>query len=104
MRLGIALAALVGATPALAQEPGDPATGRELAEAWCAQCHLVLPEDSGPGIMGAPAFADRARDPEVTSLYLRAFLRTPHSDMPDIRLSRTQTDDIVAYVLSLKAR
>ena len=35
---------------------------------------------------------------------LRAFLRTPHAAMPDLRLTPDQTDDAVAYVLSLKGR
>ena len=29
---------------------------------------------------------------------------TPHQNMPDFRLSRTETDDLVAYILSLRGR
>ena len=34
---------------------------------------------------------------------VRAFLQTPHSRMPDFSLSRTQADDVIAYILSLKS-
>jgi hypothetical protein len=35
---------------------------------------------------------------------LRAFLQTPHGQMPDFTLGRDQIDDVVAYLLSLRAR
>jgi hypothetical protein len=40
----------------------------------------------------------------TTGMSLRAFLLTPHARMPDIQLSREQTDDVVAYILSLRDR
>jgi mono/diheme cytochrome c family protein len=102
--LALGLAPLALAREAAAQEAGNPAQGRELAQQWCADCHRIQPGDLGESLMGAPAFADRAADPEITSLYLRAFFRSPHANMPDIRLSPDQTDDLVAYILSLKTR
>jgi hypothetical protein len=38
----------------------------------------------------------------VTSLTV--FLRTPHDRMPDLSLTREETDDLIAYILSLKRR
>jgi hypothetical protein len=40
----------------------------------------------------------------VTEIALRAFLQTPHANMPNIMLTQEQTDDIVTYILSLRRR
>lgn len=86
-----------------AQLPGDPFLGREIAESWCAECHNTLP--SGIDLLeGPPAFQAVADDPAVTEIALRAFLRTPHSDMPDVMPTPEQTDHLIAYILSLKGR
>ena len=33
---------------------------------------------------------------------LDVFLQTPHHRMPDLHLSRTEIDDVSAYILSLR--
>ncbi len=82
--------------------PGDPFLGREIAETWCAECHNILP--GGIDMLeGPPAFQAIADDPAVTEVALRAFLRTPHVDMPDVMPTPEQTDDLIAYILSLKS-
>lgn len=48
---------------------------------------------------GVPAFQTLADDPA-----LRAFLQTPHGDMPDVMPTQEQTDHIIGYILSLKTR
>ena len=35
-------------------------------------------------------------------MYLRVFLRTPHRDMPNFILAEEETDNIIAYIHSLK--
>ena len=101
------LAALVIAASsggAAAQAAGDVAAGGELARRWCSNCHVV---GRGPGTSPAtgdavPTFASVASMPSTTVLSLRAFLQTPHQRMPDFALSRAETDDLIAYILSLK--
>jgi mono/diheme cytochrome c family protein len=104
--------------PAWAQGlPGEPDRGRALAERWCVECHEIAPgkrqpwavrvppaADREPGVVEVPSFQAVADDPAATEAALRAFLRTPHAAMPDLRLTLDQTDDVVAYVLSLKGR
>jgi mono/diheme cytochrome c family protein len=89
---------------AAAQQVGDPAAGRRLAETWCSTCHVIEPGASGPASDAVPTFPSIARMPSATELSLRAFLQTPHARMPDIQLSREQTDDVIAYILSLRDR
>ncbi len=103
-RLAAAMIALTAGTlPALAQtEPGDPAAGRRLAEAWCANCHRVAPQGPGPVSDAAPAFAAVAAMPSTTRMALAAFLQTPHPRMPNYQLSREEMDDVIAYLLSLR--
>ena len=83
--------------------PGDPARGRDIAHEWCTECHEVAPNVRDPSVTDAPPFQAVADDPAVTETALRAFLQTPHTRMPDIRPTPQQTDDLIAYILSLKA-
>jgi mono/diheme cytochrome c family protein len=95
------LAGLV-AGGARAADEVHPAAGRQLAEAQCAECHQVEGRAVTRLDQAAPAFADIADQISTTELSLRAFLRTPHPNMPNFRLTREETDDVVAYILSLK--
>jgi mono/diheme cytochrome c family protein len=106
----IVLAALVfalawpGVGPAEAVEdwPGSAAAGKRLAQGWCAACHLVTAEQETPEFSPAPPFIIVAETPGVTEFWLRAFLVSPHELMPNFVLTPEETDDIVAYILSLK--
>jgi cytochrome c len=103
IRLGIVVLALGGVAPALGQTlPGDPVQGRAIAERWCASCHLVSSRPVGPAGDGAATFQSIADRTSTTALSLRAFLQTPHGRMPDLNLTQAETDDLIAYVLSLR--
>jgi mono/diheme cytochrome c family protein len=102
--------ALVGAIlaaspfPLTAQEIGDVAAGKRLAETWCSSCHVIAPSAHSGASTGVPTFAAVARMSSTTPLSLRAFLQTPHARMPDLHLSRDETDNLIAYILSLRGR
>ncbi len=108
--LGAALA-LALVPHAMAQAPaeeGDPQKGLGLARAWCAACHLV---EANPGRAAdtAATFPAIAARPTVTADGLRAFLSGQHSGtaqgrMPNLSLSRNDVENLVAYILSLRAR
>jgi|SRR6185437_9487472 len=88
--------------PVAAQEIGDVAAGAHLAATWCSSCHVVAPSAQTGASTGVPTFAGIARMSSTTPISLRAFLQTPHARMPDLQLSRDETDDLIAYILSLR--
>ena len=85
-------------------ESGDLAEGHRLAQTWCSNCHLIDPHGQSRATDAAPSFASIANMPSTTSAGLHAFLTTPHPPMPDFRLSRTEMDDVAAYILSLRGK
>jgi len=88
------------------------AAGRKFASRVCGACHVVtqqrdeLPVLAQPG----PSFAVLAQRPVLTETSLREFLGSnhrsmgPHETMPNPRLADYQIDEIVAFMMSLKAR
>jgi mono/diheme cytochrome c family protein len=87
--------------PTSAQHAGNAEAGRALAVAWCAECHRV--EAKSYGVFEADLIAV-ANLPSTTALSLRVFLQTSHKEMPNFALTPTQTDDIIAYILSLRGK
>ncbi len=104
-RVGLAVLAfsLVGVAGAAAQESGDARAGRAVATALCLPCHAIDGASRNPTRV-PPDFGAVADMPSQTALSLRVFLQTPHGNMPRYQLTATETDDVIAYVLSLKAR
>jgi mono/diheme cytochrome c family protein len=90
--------------PVTAQEIGDIAVGERLAKTWCSTCHVVTSSAKTGTSTGVPTFAAVAALPSTTPISLRAFLQTPHARMPDLHLRRDETDDLIAYILSLRGR
>ncbi len=86
---------LSGPALVLGQQAGDPAAGQRFAEASCLSCH-------GSAEPKAPAFAAIAAMPSTTARSLEVFLRTSHPPMPNLILSATQRDDVIAYILTLR--
>ncbi len=78
----------------------DLVDGKAMAEKWCSHCHMISPGEKRAGD-AAPSFTSIARMPSTTEMSLRAFLQTPHVRMPDYHLSRDESADLVAYILSL---
>ena len=96
------IALLILSTSAQAQSRGNPDSGLRLARQWCAGCHIVEP--AGRGGDAGPPFAQVANSPDRTPTTLRAWLNDPHPPMPNLGLTRTEIDDIVAYIDSLQGR
>ena len=102
-RLMLAAVALtIAASQARSQELGDLQKGRGVAQRVCAECHAVQAEDARSPNSNAPRFAAIAATPGMTAAALNAFLHTSHSTMPNVVLGADETNDIIAYILSLK--
>jgi mono/diheme cytochrome c family protein len=88
--------------PVLGQELGDTVEGQRFAREVCAACHAVEKGDTMISLEGAPPFQDVANDPAASEISLRVFLRSPHENMPNLILTDEETDNVVAYILSLR--
>ena len=97
----IAAVTLVAQFPTFAQpvETSGISAGRKTATTLCSLCHEI----SGKTKVG-PSFADIANLPSTTAISLKAFLRSNHSNMPNFIISSADTDDVIAYILSLKRK
>ena len=74
--------------------------GEQLALRWCAACHVVAANQTGP-TGEAPPFATVARSTTFDANRLAFFLLDPHPKMPDMSLTRTEATDLAAYIGSL---
>jgi mono/diheme cytochrome c family protein len=88
--------------PAIAQalDSGNVSSGRQIAATICGSCHEI---SSGRTAVG-PTFEDIANLPSTTGISLKVFLRSNHRNMPNFIISNTDTDDVIAYILSLKKK
>ncbi|MBU6499054.1 MAG: hypothetical protein KGJ41_00050 [Rhodospirillales bacterium] len=100
----VAMLLAAGLQSAAAQELGDAAMGHQLATTWCSACHVVAPDQAHAMVDGTPTFSAIAAMKSTTVLSLRVFLQTPHGKMPNLQLSRNETDDLISYILSLRKK
>lgn len=88
----------VGASGASA---ADVQHGKDLAQRWCADCHLVSADQTRASADAAP-FATVARQPDFSAARLAFFLLDPHPKMPNMSLSRTEASDLAGYIATMK--
>lgn len=81
-------------------QAGDPGAGQKTAERWCASCHTVSSDSIARDV--APPFKALARNSIYDRDRLLQVLSDPHPPMPRIHLSRTELDNIIAYIGSLR--
>jgi mono/diheme cytochrome c family protein len=82
---------------------GNISSGRQIAATICSNCHEIGPTAYPKTVIG-PKFDDIANLPSTTAISLKVFLRSSHNLMPNFILSRDDTDDVIAYILSLKRK
>ena len=102
MRLSVVASAVALLALPQAAIAGDPTTGRQIAQRWCASCHSI--EGTQTGTDNAPPLAQIAKKPGRTPETFRTWLSAPHPPMPDLSLSRVDIDDLVAYLDQLGRR
>jgi mono/diheme cytochrome c family protein len=89
---------------ACAEEPGDAARGAIYAQKVCAECHGVLAGDERSPNIDAPPFQSVVETSGMTHRALVVWLQSSHPTMPNIMIDRNDRDDVVAYIMSLKAK
>ncbi len=97
----VATACLVFACLSSAALAADSRHGKLLAERWCASCHLVGPQQTQASA-DVPTFAAIGRDPAFDAPKLAFFLLDPHPKMPDMQLTRSEAQDLAAYIGTLR--
>ena len=100
----VAAAILTAQFPVLAQPiEGNPLSGQQIATQQCSSCHRVLPM-TFPDKADPPSFQSIADLPSTTGIALNVFLHSNHRNMPDFIISRADSNDLIAYILSLKKK
>lgn len=79
----------------------DADNGQRIARRWCAECHVVGPKQR-QGSADVPSFAAIAARPGFNVRGLAFFLLDPHPKMPNLFLTRTEAQDIAAYIAGLR--
>ena len=92
-----ALALFAGVGEAVAQNADN---GRRLSEQWCSECHAIDPAAAKPG--KTISFATIAAKDTINAEMIASFLRLPHATMPNLPLSRSDTQDIAAFIMGVK--
>ena len=98
------LAFLAASQVAAAQDLGEARAGLAYAEQVCAECHAVRSGRGPSPHERAPTFESVANTRGMTAMALRVWLVSPHPSMPHLVLDANDTDNVVAYILSLKKR
>jgi len=97
----LALIVSVGLAAAPPSVAADVARGGQLARQWCANCHVVGGAPAATVQQGPPSFRSIAQG-ELTADQLRTFLSHPHPPILDLSPTRTEIDDLIAYIETLR--
>jgi mono/diheme cytochrome c family protein len=90
------------ASPGFAQDISKSvAMGQNLAKTFCRDCHQISIEESKPRAH-VPSFIEIAKLPTTTTLSIRAFMQIKHNEMPNYQLTRDQTENVIAFIMSLQ--
>ena len=78
--------------------------GHQVAQLKCARCHAVERSGESPN-PNAPEFARISNVPALltSTTSLTEGIRIGHVDMPPVRLSRQEIDELSAYLHSLQS-
>ncbi len=88
-----------------AAELGDISQGHIYAKKVCAGCHAVDAGDKFSPELLAPTFDNVAATPGMNERALGVWLKgSDHDTMPNLMLSPENLDNVVAYIMSLRAQ
>ena len=101
LRISIVSVTLVLSSMDVALSTGIASEGEKIAVQWCASCHIVS-EDQETALADAPSFKHIASRYESRLAAFGAYLADPHPAMPNLSLTRSEIQDLLAYIGSLK--
>ena len=93
--LAILLTSMLPSTQTMAD--GLSANGKTIAVQWCATCHKVTDEQIQT-MADVPTFAAISQEWGENVQELKSFLVDPHPVMPNFSLTRSEIDDLLAYI------
>jgi mono/diheme cytochrome c family protein len=110
----ICFAVLSSATAAVRADGSPDKAGKALAQDYCSACHRVSAEQAPPSKVTvdtgsgseeyeAPSFRQVAAKPGRDADYLRTVIQAPHYPMREQLFIPEELEQIVTYILSLKA-
>jgi cytochrome c len=105
--LAAVLVGALGMAPAVAQprlNTGNAERGERIAQRLCASCHALSADAKAAANSDILSFPAIARQPKATGEYLAGRIIIPHPAMPDIALDIAEIRDVIAYIVSLKAK
>ncbi len=92
---------IVAAGVARSALAADPSNGMRVAQLWCATCHVVTVNQRQANA-DAPPFEEIAKRPNFSEPGLVTFLLDPHAKMPNMNLTRSEANDIAAFIGTLR--
>jgi len=97
----ILLFSLAGGLPADAADTPLIRQGRQLAETFCASCHVISASDQVSALSDALPFPTLAERPDFDEGDLAVALYRPHPAMPTFDIGREDIRALTAYIGSL---
>lgn len=100
----IVLLSLFGGSASLAgpvTSAPDPEHGRQLAERLCSNCHLVASSQEH-AVADVPSFHEIANMQGQTEGSIMAKIVIPKHPMPVIPISKSELNDLAAYIMTLR--
>ena len=89
---------------ASAEESGNVRDGLRFAQSVCAECHAVRDGERASPNAQAPSFTAVANTAGMNAMALEVWFQTPHPTMPNLKFSNQESDNVIAYILSLRKR
>ena len=81
---------------------GDKDKGHAYAQKFCTDCHAVE-KDENLLLGDIPTFQEVADSDGMSPRALGVWLRTSHPNMPDFIIAPDDMDNVIAYIMSLRA-
>jgi len=99
-----AMAMILMPTVARSVEFGDAQQGLVYARQVCTECHAVDADDEISPNPDAPSFSAVANTPGMSPRALVVWLQSPHPTMPSLMLPPDVSDNVIAYIMSLREK